>query len=117
RPRVSPKEGAAPGSRVFAYEDLMTMLEEYKIFDRAAEDLPTAEEIGERRRAGRGMERPELALLVAYGKRLLARALESSSFVDDPWLERDLREYFPPAVVERFGHLLGEHPLRRELIC
>ncbi len=103
--------------RLFAYEDLMTMLEEYKIFDRAAENLPTAEEIGERRRAGRGMERPELSLLVAYGKRLLARALETSDFVDEPWLERDLREYFPPAVVERFGDLLGEHPLRRELIC
>jgi glutamate dehydrogenase len=103
--------------RLFAYEDLMTMLEEYKIFDRASENLPTTEEIGERRRAGRGMERPELSLLVAYGKRLLARALEQSDFVDEPWLERDLRDYFPPAIVERFGHLLSEHPLRRELIC
>jgi glutamate dehydrogenase len=93
------------------------MLEEYKIFDRGSENLPTSEEIGERRRTGRGMERPELALLVAYGKRLLARALESSDFIDDPWLERDLREYFPPKVVERFGNLLSEHPLRRELIC
>jgi glutamate dehydrogenase len=104
-------------NRLFAYEDLMTMLEESAIFDREAEDLPSSEEIAERRRAGRGMERPELALLVAYGKRLLARALESSSFVDEPWLERDLRGYFPPAVVERFGHLLAEHPLRRQLIC
>src|SRR5690606_11396342 len=25
--------------------------------------------------------------------------------------------YFPPAVVERFGHLIDEHPLRRELIA
>ncbi len=104
-------------SRLFAYEDLMTLLEESKILDRASEDLPTSEEIGERRRAGRGMERPELAVLVAYSKRLLARALERSDFVEEPWLERDLREYFPPAVVERFGHLLAEHPLRRQLIC
>jgi glutamate dehydrogenase len=36
---------------------------------------------------------------------------------EEPWLERDLRGYFPPAVVERFGHLLAEHPLRRQLIC
>jgi glutamate dehydrogenase len=63
------------------------------------------------------MERPELAVLVAYSKRLLARSLERSDFVEEPWLERDLREYFPPKVVERFGHLLGEHPLRRQLIC
>ncbi len=104
-------------SRLFAYEDLMTLLEEFKILDRASEDLPTAEEVAERRRAGRGMERPELAVLVAYAKRLLARSLERSDFVDEPWLERDLREYFPRAVVERFAHLLDEHPLRRELIC
>jgi glutamate dehydrogenase len=102
---------------MFAYEDLMTLLEDFKILDRASEDLPTNEEISERRRAGRGMERPELAILVAFAKRLLARSLESSKFVEEPWLERDLREYFPPAVVERCGHLLGEHPLRRELIC
>ena len=104
-------------SRLFAYEDLMTLLEENKILTRASEDLPTTEEIGERRRAGRGMERPELAVLVAYAKRLLARALEASDFVEEPWLERDLREYFPAAVVNRFGHLLADHPLRRQLIC
>ena len=40
-----------------------------------------------------------------------------SDFCEDPWLERDLREYFPDPVVERFGHLLAEHPLRRELIA
>ena len=64
------------------------------------------------------MERPELALLLAYAKRLRRRAAaRASDFVEDPWLERDLREYFPAAVVERFGHLLAEHPLRRELIA
>jgi glutamate dehydrogenase len=115
--QIIAQEVERSAGRLFAYEDLMAMLEEYKIFDRASENLPTAEEIGERRRAGRGMERPELSLLVAYGKRLLARALEQSEFVDEPWLERDLREYFPAKVVERFGHLLSDHPLRRELIC
>ena len=98
------------GSRLFAYEDLMLQLEELKLLDRASEDLPTSEEIGERRRAGRGMERPELAVLLAYSKRLLARALEASDFVDDPWLERDLRGYFPPAVVKRFGQLARRAP-------
>jgi glutamate dehydrogenase len=104
-------------SRMFAYEDLMALLEEHKLLNRASEDLPSGEEMGERRRAGRGLERPELAVLVAYSKRLLARSLESSDFVEEPWLERDLREYFPGAVVERCGHLLNEHPLRRELLC
>ena len=104
-------------ARLYAYEDLMGVLEEQGMLDRRSEDLPDAEEIAERRRAGRGMERPELAVLVAYSKRWIARALEKSRFVDDPWLERDLRAYFPPAVIERCGHLLGEHPLRRQLLC
>ncbi len=105
------------GSRLFAYEDLIMLLEEKGILDRVSEDLPSNEELGERRRAGRGMERPELAVLVAYSKQQLARALERTDFLEEPWLERDLRGYFPPAVVKRFGHLLGQHPLRRELIC
>ena len=47
----------------------------------------------------------------------MARSLEATGFADDPWLERDLRAYFPGAVVERCGHLLLEHPLRTQLIC
>jgi glutamate dehydrogenase len=115
--QIIAQEVERSAGRVFAYEDLMSLLEEFKLLDRASEDLPTSKEMAERRRAGRGLERPELAVLVAYGKRLLARSLETSSFVEEPWLERDLREYFPAAVVERCGHLLNEHPLRRELIC
>jgi glutamate dehydrogenase len=95
----------------------MGLLEDSGLLDRASEDLPTGEEIAERRRARRGMERPELAVLVAYAKRWVARELEASDFVDEPWLERDLRGYFPDAVVERCGHLLDEHPLRAQLLC
>jgi glutamate dehydrogenase len=104
-------------ARMFAYEDLMGLLEEAGLLNRASEDLPDGEEVAERRRASRGMERPELAILVAYAKRWIARAIEVSDLVEDPWLERDLRGYFPPAVVERCAHLLGEHPLRRQLLC
>jgi glutamate dehydrogenase len=103
--------------RMYAYEDLMVSLESSGLLTRESERLPGTEEIAERRRSGRGLERPELALLLAYAKRALARDLLASDFCDDPWLESDLREYFPSRVVERFGHLLGEHPLRRELIA
>jgi glutamate dehydrogenase len=105
-------------TRMYAYEDLMTLLEDAGMLTtRASEDLPDGEEIAERRRENRGMERPELAILVAYAKRWIARAIEASDLVEDPWLERDLRGYFPPAVVERCAHLLGEHPLRKQLLC
>ena len=100
----------ARAARLFAYEDLMAGLEEDGLLDRASEALPTGEELAERRRAGRGMERPELALLLTYAKRRVKLSLLESSLLDDPWLERDLRGYFPQPVVERFGHLLGAAP-------
>jgi glutamate dehydrogenase len=106
--------------RMFAYEDLIGLLETESrppLLDRASENLPGNDELTERRRSGRGLERPELAILLAYSKRWVARSLEASGYADDPWFERDLRAYFPDAVVERCGHLLGEHQLRTQLIC
>jgi glutamate dehydrogenase len=115
--QILSEEVVVSKGRMYAYEDLMAGLESAGLLDRESEKLPGSEEIAERRRAGRGFERPELALLLAYAKRALTRELHGSDFCDDPWLERDLREYFPDRVVERFGHLLAEHPLRRELIA
>jgi glutamate dehydrogenase len=113
---IAQEVGRSPG-RMFAYEDLTHLLEETGLLDRASENLPIGEELTERRRAGRGLERPELAILVAYAKRWVALSLEESGFADDPWLERDLHSYFPHRVVERCGHLLADHPLRTQLIC
>jgi glutamate dehydrogenase len=115
--QIISQEVERSAARMYAYEDLMALLQGRGMLERADEDLPDSEEIAERRRSQRGMERPELAVLVAYAKRWVARALQESDFVDEPWLERDLRDYFPDAVVARFGHLLDEHPLRRELLC
>jgi glutamate dehydrogenase len=115
--QILAQEVVVSKTRMFAYEDLMATLEANGLLDRASESLPATEEIAERRRAGRGLERPELALLLAYAKRALTRDLLASDFCEDPWLERDLRAYFPDRVAERFGHLLPDHPLRRELIA
>ncbi len=115
--QILSEEVAVAKGRMYAYEDLMTALEGRGLLDRGAEKLPGTEEVAERRRANRGLERPELALLLAYAKQALALDLLDSDFCEDPWLERDLRDYFPDRVVERFGHLLAEHPLRRELIA
>ena len=103
--------------RLDAYEDLMAGLEEEGLLDRHSEALPSGEELAERRRAGRGMERPELSLLLTYAKRHVKLSLLDSALLEDPWLESDLRGYFPQPVVERFGELLGQHPLRRELLA
>jgi glutamate dehydrogenase len=115
--QILAQEVRGSAARVFAYEDLMQALEDARMLRREDEALPASDEMAERRRAGHGLERPELAVLVAYAKRLLTDALLDSDLPEDPAFKSDLRGYFPRAVVDRFGHLIAEHPLRRELVA
>jgi glutamate dehydrogenase len=115
--QILSQEAVTSAHHMEAYEDLMIGLETREELDRDLEALPNAEEMAERRRTNRGMTRPELAVLLAYAKQSLTNDLLSSSLPDSAYLETDLRGYFPPQVVERFGPLLNEHPLRRELIA
>ncbi|WP_228431162.1 NAD-glutamate dehydrogenase [Baekduia soli] len=115
--QILAQEVRTSANRVFAYEDLMQALEDARILRRRDEALPGPDEMAERRRRGEGLQRPELAVLVAYAKRLLTDALLHSALPEDPAFEADLRGYFPQAVVARFGDLIAEHPLRRELVA
>jgi glutamate dehydrogenase len=78
--------------------------------DRALEFLPTAEEIDERHRMRRGLTRPELSVVLAYGK-------IDSDVPEDPYLSNELQRYFPPIIPKRFGRFLRHHRLRREIIA
>ncbi|HEY6566286.1 MAG TPA: NAD-glutamate dehydrogenase [Actinomycetota bacterium] len=103
--------------RIESYEDLMQQLETETDLERWVEFLPSGERMAERRVAGQGMVRPELAVLLAYAKRAIAASLLDSDLPDSPYLFQDLESYFPPAVVERFGHLITDHPLKRDLVA
>ncbi|HEU4528175.1 MAG TPA: NAD-glutamate dehydrogenase [Actinomycetota bacterium] len=115
--QILSQETKVSASRMEAYDDLMQTLEAEGVLERDIEFLPGVEETAERRRAGRGMTRPELAVLLAYAKQSLANALLDSTLPDSRYLEQDLRGYFPRRVVERFADLVHEHPLRRELVA
>jgi glutamate dehydrogenase len=73
-------------------------------------------ELGERRKRGQGLTRPELAVLLAYAKLTLYSDLLDSSVPDDPYLGRELARYFPSQLVERYPDALEKHRLRREII-
>jgi glutamate dehydrogenase len=85
--------------------------------NRALEFLPTDEEIAERRKAGEGLTRPELAITLSYGKIWLYRALIHSDVPEDPYLSTELARYFPTPVQKRFAARLKKHRLRREIIA
>ena len=115
--QILSQEQAASINRLDAYEDLMQSLEQSGVLDRTIEMLPSTEDMVERGRVGLGMTTPELAVLLAYAKRMLSEELLGSDLPDAPEFQRDLATYFPDEVVRRFGSLLPEHPLRRELIA
>ncbi|MEP6953176.1 MAG: NAD-glutamate dehydrogenase, partial [Solirubrobacteraceae bacterium] len=115
--QILTQESRSSPARMFAYEDLQERLEEEGLLHRAVEFMPSGEEMADRRRGNRGLERPELAVLLAHAKRWLTRAVLDSGLPEEPALDQDLRDYFPVSVIRRFGHLLVDHPLRRELIA
>jgi glutamate dehydrogenase len=96
---------------------LMNGLEARGRLDRVVEFLPDAREIDDRRRSGRGLTRPELAILLSYAKMDLKDALIASEVVDDPLLEPDLVAAFPGPMQQPWGEDIRRHQLRREIIA
>jgi glutamate dehydrogenase len=101
---------------VTVHQRFMQTLEEAGELDRSLECLPTDKEIEDREIAGIGLVSPENAVLVAYSKMTLSRAIEASTLPDEPWFGQVLAGYFPPRIAERFSADLGNHPLHREII-
>ena len=85
--------------------------------NRMLEFLPTDEEFAERRKAGQGLTRPELAIVLSYGKIWLYKSLINSDVPEDAYLSAELSRYFPEPVRTRFGARIDRHPLRREIIA
>ena len=85
--------------------------------DRTVEGLASSEALTQRGRTGRGLERPELAVVMAYAKMAVYDAVVLSDVVDDPLLVPVLNAAFPPAMQERFTSAIDGHRLRRELIA
>ena len=96
---------------------LMQSLEQRGLLSRAVEFLPDDAAIAERARRGQSLTRPELAVLLAYAKLTLYDDLLVASVPDDPYLARELSQYFPDEVEDKFSSAVEHHRLRREIIA
>ncbi|MGH6889727.1 MAG: NAD-glutamate dehydrogenase [Rhizomicrobium sp.] len=85
--------------------------------DRAVEFLPDEDELHRRALAGRGLTRPELAVLLAYAKLDLDAQIVASDLPDQPFFASELAAYFPATAVERLPGELIHHRLRREIVA
>ena len=112
---LSLQQANAP-SELDAQEAFMLDLERRGRLNRAVEGLPKLSTIAELRAAGRGLARPELAVITAYGKLELSADIAASPAPDDAYFERILEGYFPSAL-GRFEGEMRRHRLRREIIA
>ena len=103
-------------SMASVHERLIHWLEHRGDLDRGLEFLPSDAEIEKRLHDGIGLKSPEFSVLVAYAKLALKEDILASSIPDDPYFERTLAEYFPPAIRETYAAELAAHPLRREIV-
>lgn len=99
-----------------AYEALMVEMSERGLLDRRQESLPSATELAARAGQGRGLTRPELAVLLAHTKLMLKQEVMESDLPEDPFLIERLFTYFPKALRAPFHDEMLAHPLAREII-
>jgi len=85
--------------------------------DRAVEGLAGNDDLLRRSQEGRGLTRPELAVLLATAKLALQDAIEHSELGLDPDLRSDLHAAFPRAMRRKFATAIDEHRLRGEIVA
>lgn len=93
----------------------MRSLERVGQLDRAIEALPDDETVEERMKAGIGLTRPEISVLLSYAKIVLYDEILASDLPDDPYLQRDLADYFPQPLRKKYATQIKAHRLHREI--
>ena len=107
--------GGAPATA--SHLRLIETLESAGQLDRKTEGLADSEVFARRAADGRGLTRPELAVLLSSAKLALQAAIEDSPLPDDPGLADELLAAFPAPMRERFAEDILAHRLRREIIA
>ncbi|MFN3700542.1 MAG: NAD-glutamate dehydrogenase [Alphaproteobacteria bacterium] len=84
---------------------------------RKNEGLPNQDMIEARLRAGKGLTRPELSVLLSYSKISFSKDLLASDIPDNLDMDEWLVEYFPKALQGKYKTEIMRHKLRREIVA
>ncbi|NTS78725.1 NAD-glutamate dehydrogenase [Catenovulum sp. SM1970] len=92
-------------------------LEKNGYLDRELEFIPTDDELAERQALGRGLSRPELSVLISYGKMVLKEQLLTDEVTENPVIKKELINYFPKPLQKKYQQAMQNHPLKAEIIA
>ncbi|HSX85035.1 MAG TPA: NAD-glutamate dehydrogenase [Cellvibrio sp.] len=99
------------------YRRFMSRLQVAGRLDRALEFLPNDDSLIERQSHGKGLTRPELAILISYAKATLKEDLAETDIASDPYIAGFIEGAFPLKIAQDFKEPLYRHRLRREIIA
>jgi len=108
----------ARASELFSINmNFVEKLEKRGDLNRNVEYLPGYVEVTDRQKAGLGLTRPELAVLLAYSKIVLDREILNSDLVNDQMFDELLIGYFPKLLQDNYAKYIHGHYLRKEIIA
>ena len=106
------------GHRVVGRQNrFMKAIEKIGKLNRDIEYLPRDKDLHDRLLKRRGLTRPEISVLLAYGKIFAFDQVIQTPLPDSPLLHKNLLEYFPKPLQERLEQAIHAHPLKREIIA
>ncbi|MDR3663812.1 MAG: NAD-glutamate dehydrogenase, partial [Mycobacterium sp.] len=108
---------AEAGSLLDRHVRLIGNLRDEAGVDPDVEGLPSKQELDRRRVIGLGLTRPEIAVLLAQSKNLVAQELLASDVPDHEMFVGRLEQYFPATIAEHARAEIANHPLRREIVA
>ncbi|HVY53683.1 MAG TPA: NAD-glutamate dehydrogenase, partial [Gammaproteobacteria bacterium] len=104
-------------SETLTYQAYIKELASANLINRAVEYLPDDKTILERKTAGIGLLRPELAVLLAYTKIVTKNELLKSDLPEDPFFIQMLETAFPNTINKAYYEASRNHILKREIIA
>jgi NAD-specific glutamate dehydrogenase len=96
---------------------LIEGLERRGLLNRKVEFLPDDATLDARAAEGKGLTRPELAVILAYAKLTLFDDLVAGTSIDEPYLAGELFRYFPHQLNSTYRDAVANHRLKREVIA
>lgn len=100
-----------------AYVRLIETFESSGRLDRVVEGIAPNDELFRRASEGKGLTRPELAVLLSTAKLAAQDGVEDAPLATDPSMDTELLVAFPEAMVAKHKAAILAHRLRKEIIA
>ncbi|MGN7661394.1 MAG: NAD-glutamate dehydrogenase [Anaplasma sp.] len=107
--------------RIEQHYRIIKYLEKIKVLDRGIEFLPSDEEITRMISESRGLDAPQIAVLIAYTRTFIKGEIIKSNLLQHSsssvYESQYLLSYFPESIRNRFEKYIRQHKLKHEILA